>query len=306
VWSAVWHGAQETEDRRSAVTAAEAGEYRLAFGALAIGLVLTTAFGASLGMPAGIGLFYIVFYLVINTAIAKVRAEAGAPTHGFHFAGPDHVLLTFTGTRNMTARELSSFALFFGFNRAYTGVPMPHQLEGMKIGEVLGVNRRQMTTAMGLATVLGCYAAVWALLHLCFREGVEQMGEPARRLSPGGWVLIGSWLQQPYTPNWSGLIGIVFGFGFASLLMFMRTRFVWWQFHPIAYAIAADWTTGLIWLPLLIGWGIKGLIMRYQGPKTYRRGLPLALGVVLGEFAVGGLWSLLAMLTRKPQYAFWT
>jgi len=257
-------------------------------------------------MPMGIGLFYIVFYLVINTAIAKVRAEAGAPTHGFHFAGPDHVLFTFTGTKNMAPRELSSFGLFFGFNRAYTGVPMPHQLEGMKIGEVLSVSRQRITLAMGLATVLGCYAGVWALLHLCYREGVEQMGEPVRRLSPGGWVLVDSWLQQPYTPNWAGLAGIVFGFGFASFLMFMRTRFVWWQFHPIAYAIAADWTTGLIWLPLLIGWGIKTLIMRYQGPKTYRRGLPMALGVILGEFAVGGFWSVLAMLTRKPQYAFWT
>ena len=113
-------------------------------------------------------------------------------------------------------------------------------------------------------------------------------------------------MNAPTGPNWVGLGGIIFGFGFASFLMAMRVRFIWWQFHPIGYAIAADWTTGLIWMPLLIGWLVKTLTMHYLGPKAYRSGLPMALGLVLGEFAVGGFWSLLAMFTRKPQYHFWT
>ncbi len=206
----------------------------------------------------------------------------------------------------MSVGELAGLGLFFGFNRAYTGVPMPHQLEGMKIGEMLGVKRQHTTAAAALATVIGCYAAVWALLHLCFREGVEQMTEPVRWLAPQGWQLVDLWMRDPQGPNWVGLGGIVFGFLFASFLMTMRFRFVWWQFHPIGYAIAADWTTGLIWLPLLIGWAGKSLVMRYFGPRKYREGLPLALGLILGEFALGGFWSLLAMATRKPQYHFWT
>lgn len=307
VWQAIWHGPQqERGDPRTAITAAEVLEYRLALGVIVGGLVLTTAFAASLGMPPLIGLAYMLLYLVVCSAVAKVRAEAGAPTHGFHFAGPDHVLLTVLSPSHMSTRQMAAWGLMFGFNRAYTGIPMPHQLEGMKIGEVLGAPRQRVTSAIGLATVLGCFAGVWALLHLCFREGVEQMGHPVHDLSPGGWQLVNSWLNNPPGPNWPGLGGIVAGFLFSYFLMQMRYRFVWWQFHPIAYAIAADWTTGLIWLPLLLGWAAKTLTMRYLGPKAYRRGLPLALGLMLGEFAVGGGWSLLAMLTRKPQYAFWT
>lgn len=307
VWRAIWHGVGSAgNEANTAIEPAEVTEYRLALGLIAAGLALTTLFGVSLGMPAPVGFSYMVLYLVVNTAIAKIRAEAGAPTHGFHFAGPDHVLLTVLGPNRMKAREMAAWGLFFGFNRAYTGVPMPHQLEGMKIGEMLGAKRQRITTAAALATTVGCYAAVWALLHLCFREGVEQMGEPVRRLAPQGWQLVNMWLNDPPGPNWTGLGGIVVGFLFASFLMAMRFRFVWWQFHPIGYAIAADWTTGLIWLPLLIGWAAKTLVMRYLGPKTYRQGLPLALGLILGEFAVGGFWSLLAILTRKPQYHFWT
>jgi hypothetical protein len=59
-------------------------------------------------------------------------------------------------------------------------------------------------------------------------------------------------------------------------------------------------------MPLMFGWLAKVAVMRYLGPKAYRQALPIALGLMLGEFAVGGFWSVFAVLTRKPQYFFWT
>ncbi|NCO34150.1 MAG: hypothetical protein GW893_09855 [Armatimonadetes bacterium] len=306
VWDAVWRGSSGVRDTRITISPPEVTEYRLALATLVVGFGLATWFGVTLHLPAHIAFCYILLYLVINMAIAKVRAEAGAPTHGFHFAGPDHILLTMVGTNRMDTRQMAGWGLFFGFNRAYTGVPMPHQLEGMRIGEALGVNRQRLTAAIALATVIGCYAGVWALLHLCFREGVDRMKEPVKYLSQQGWGMVNEWMNQPSGPNWSGLGGILFGFGFATLLMQMRYRFIWWPFHPIGYAIAADWTTGLIWLPLLLGWLGKAFVLRYFGHNVYRNGIPLALGLILGEFTVGGFWSVLAMITREPQYFFWT
>jgi hypothetical protein len=305
VWQAIWQGAVRTGDRRTEINPAEVTEYRIAAVTIGAGLFFTTFFATTLGMPTSIGFIYMVLYLVINTAIAKIRAEAGAPTHGFHFAGPDHIMMTVRGPNAMSDKEMTAWGLFFGFNRGYTGVPMPHQLEGMKIGEMFNINRQRMSSALATATMLGAFAGVWALLHLCFREGVEQMGEPVGRLSGQGWSLVNSFLNNPRGANWKGLIGILVGFGFSTFLMSMRYRFVWWQFHPIGYAIAADWTTGVIWMPLFIGWLIKVMVMRYAGPKAYRRGISFWLGVILGEFALGAFWSILAMITRKPQYFFW-
>jgi hypothetical protein len=267
---------------------------------------VSTVCATSLGLPGFVAFVYILLYLVICTAIAKIRAEAGAPTHGFHFAGPDHILLTVLSPSGMSTKQQSAFGLMWGFNRAYTGVPAPHQLEGMKIGEIVGAEPRRVTAALGLATALGCYAGIWALLHLCFREGVEQMGHPVKELSPQGWQMITGWANGTQGANYVGLGGIVAGFLFSWFLMAMRFKFLWWQFHPIGYAIAADWTCGLIWVPLLIGWGAKTLLMRYLGPKATREAVPLFLGMILGEFMVGGFWSLLAMFTRKPQFFFWT
>ena len=290
---------------RQGFSPAEAAEYRTALITLGAGLVLTTWFAHTLGMPALTGLAYILLYLIINTAITRIRAEAGAPTHGYHFAGPDHVLLTMLAPAKMQVREMSAWALMFGFNRGYTGVPMPHQLEGMKMGEMVGAERQRMTVAQALAIVIGSYAAVWALLHLCYAEGVEQMRQPVKYLSRQGWRIVDVWLRRPIDANWPGLVAIGVGFAFSSLLMILRFRFVWWPFHPIGYAIAPDWTTGVIWMPLFLGWLAKAVTMRYFGPKIYRAGLPLALGLMLGDFTLGGFWSLLAMFTRRPQYHFW-
>ena len=54
-------------------------EYRLALGVVVGGLVLTTAFAAALGMPAGTGLIYMLLYLVINAAINPLTALLRVP-----------------------------------------------------------------------------------------------------------------------------------------------------------------------------------------------------------------------------------
>jgi len=306
VWQAIWSDRHtQGPTGQAPIGRAEATEYRIALGAIVAGLVLTTWFASNLGMPVVTGLVYFVLFLVINTAITKIRAEAGVPTHGFHFAGPDHILLTMIGPNQMSPRQMSAWALLFGFNRAYTGVPMPHQLEGMKMGELVGAQRQRLTAAQALATVVGCLAAVWALLHFCYRDGVEQMQQPVSELSGQGWTMMNSWLVNPIGPNWLGLGAIAFGFLFAAGLMWMRYHFIWWPFHPIGYAIAPDWTVGLIWMPLMIGWTAKSLVMRYGGPNIYHQGVPLALGLILGEFTVGGFWALLATITHQAQYTFW-
>ncbi|MGC9319314.1 MAG: DUF6785 family protein, partial [Armatimonadota bacterium] len=174
VWRAVVTGRPPGDGRR-AMTPAEVTEYRAAFLTLGAGLFLTAWFGSTLGMPAWIAAAYLALYLVITTAITKIRAEAGAPSHGFHFAGPDHILLAALGTERIGPREFPAWGLFFGFNRGYTGVPQPHQLEGMKMGEMLQMDDQRLDAGMALATILGSIAGVWALLHLCFREGVELM-----------------------------------------------------------------------------------------------------------------------------------
>jgi hypothetical protein len=61
-----------------------------------------------------------------------------------------------------------------------------------------------------------------------------------------------------------------------------------------------------LWLPIFVSWLAKVLILRYGGLRGYRRALPFFLGLILGEFFVGFLRSLLDLafgLRFPPSWA---
>ena len=61
----------------------------------------------------------------------------------------------------------------------------------------------------------------------------------------------------------------------------------------------------ILWMPMLIAWVIKVLVLRYGGLPFYRRVLPLFYGIILGECVAGSLWTLLSMFSGLPMYGFW-
>jgi hypothetical protein len=73
---------------------------------------------------------------------------------------------------------------------------------------------------------------------------------------------------------------------------------------PVGYAIRS-WSMNCLWLPILIAWGIKLIVMRYAGPKTFHKVIPIALGLILGEFIIGSLWCILGIVLQQSSYSFW-
>ena len=85
------------------------------------------------------------------------------------------------------------------------------------------------------------------------------------------------------------------GAAIALLLGVMRLRFWWWPFHPIGYMAAMSWSLYWYWLPFLIGWACKTLVLRYGGLRLYRSTIPLAIGFIVGEFLSRGTWAAIAL-----------
>jgi hypothetical protein len=113
------------------------------------------------------------------------------------------------------------------------------------------------------------------------------------------------WLFYPSAPDLMGLGFFGFGAVFTILLMAIRSRFIWFPFHPLGYALAPGWTMNLIWFPLFISWAAKLFILRYGGLKTLRQFTPFFLGLILGDFIVGGSWTLVKIFLNIPTYSFW-
>ena len=89
---------------------------------------------------------------------------------------------------------------------------------------------------------------------------------------------------------------MVAGLAVVIVLTALRARWVWSPLHPIGYAAANTDIMAWIWLPVLIGWLCKSVILKYGGIGLYRQALPFFIGLVLGDYAISGLWSLVFML----------
>jgi hypothetical protein len=98
---------------------------------------------------------------------------------------------------------------------------------------------------------------------------------------------------------------IAVGFFLTLALNAIRMRAGWFPFHPVGYAVSGSWSLSLLWLPLLIAWIVKSLLLRYGGLKAYRQALPFFLGIILGECVIGSLWMLIGIVFNIPTYAFW-
>jgi len=256
------------------------------------------------GFSLGLAVLFFALYYMLMTTITKIRAELGPPVHDLHFGGPDRIIATWFGSANLAKGDLIGLSFFFGFNRAYRGIPMPHQLEAFRLADRLQANRWRMAWALFLAAPVGVLSACWAILHLGYHYGLVTMTE-CRRFGGQGWDRLTGWLTQPWEPNTVATLAMLIGLAFASVLLWLRLRFVGFPFHPIGFAISANWAMNCVWLPLCLSWLAKVLIMRYTGARGYRAAIPFALGLILGEFVVGSLWALIGVALDIPTYGFW-
>lgn len=95
------------------------------------------------------------------------------------------------------------------------------------------------------------------------------------------------------------------GFIFTILLMVLRMRFFWWPLHPAGYIVSTGWAMNCVWFPIFLSSITKWVIIRYGGIKSYRKAVPFFGGLILGEYVIGSLWSIIGMLFQTRTYAFW-
>jgi hypothetical protein len=296
VWRLIQGRPSELDDRNEPL------RYRSAALGIVAGMVILVAFSVAIGMPWWIGLIFFLIYLALALAITRMRAELGTPIHDLHFTGPDWVLSEIGGTHSFSPQTLTAFSVFFWFNRAYRGQAMPHQLEGFKLADVTRTSQRQWFGALMLAAVFGSLAGFWAMLHLNYHYGATAK---AGTFGPEAYDRLDSWILSPHQPSFPAFLAVVIGFSIALFLQVMRTRFPWWPFHPLAFAVTSSWEINLVWMPLFIAWVLKVVILRYGGRQGFSKSVPFFMGLIMGQFVVGSLWNVWGVAMDLPTYQFW-
>ncbi len=293
--------------RRNEDNEKEPMSYRMALIGIVIGLCVIVIFCTQMGMSVWMALAYFLIYFALGVTISRIRAELGPPVHDLYGVGPDYVITRITGTRVLGERNLTALALLYWLNReSYRSFPMAHQMESMKLAEGGGLNPRRLVPAIMIAGLVGGLSCFWAVLQFGYDLGSDvRFGGPARWFALEGFNRLGWLLSYPQSTDFRGLGFTAFGFVMSTALLIMRTRFFWFPLHPIGYAISYWWAMNLLWFPILISFVAKTIILKYGGLNQYRRTIPLFLGFILGEYMVGGFWSILGIILDRQMYAFW-
>ncbi len=277
--------------------------YRGAFIGVCVGFVALVWFSAIGGMSVTLAIAFFAIYFALAVAITRMRVQFGSLVHDLHFTGPDTTITTTLGTRAFGPRDLTMMSLYFWFNRAYRSHPMPHQFEGFKMVERTEDSPRRFFWAMVLAAVAATLTAFWAMAHLMYSYGARAKSRSG--FGAEAFNRLASWMSAPTGPNWGATAAVGVGLATGLLLETMRMRFVNWPFHPLGFAISGSWEMNLVWLPIMIGWALKLLIIRYGGYRTFTAAVPLFLGLILGQFVVGSILNIVSISLGIPSYMFW-
>jgi hypothetical protein len=262
------------------------------------------AFCVRAGMSLWLPPVYFGFFFLLSIGITRIRAELGPPAHELNWVNPEAVMVAIFGTTALGTQNLTALSYMFWFNRGYRSHPMPHQLEGMKIGRETRMEPRRLLAAMLIACVVGVFAAFWALLAVFCKNGQATANIHAYTTGIGSEAFnrLSDWTKNPRPTDAVALSWMGLGFGFTVFLMAMKSRFIWWPFHPAGYALANSYALEYWWMTLLIGWLIKTIIVRYGGIKGYRRALPFFLGLILGDYVAASMWSIVGWALGMSVY----
>jgi len=273
--------------------------YRMALAGIVFGFGALIAFAFFMGITPWVAIFFFGAYFILSISITRMRAELGPLVHELYYSNSDQVMAAMFGTRRISPSSLTAISMFWWMSRSQNSHVMPHQLEGFKLAERTGIDLRQLWIFMLIAAVLGVFICSWSVLDTGYRYGGDA------GFAYEAYTRLQAWLTNPRTTDIPASLFMLGGFLFSLFLLWMKRRFLWWQFHPIGYAVTqGDWAITFIWFPIFISWLLKSSILKYGGIKSHRSAIPIFLGLILGDFVVGAIWGIIGVITGIPVYHF--
>lgn len=282
--------------------------YRMAVFGFLIGFAMLVGFGIAGGMVWWMPLVLFGLYFIFSTTFSRIRAEAGLPWGYQPFMTPHGMMTDITGKGGYDLHSLTALQVFGWFDRDYRCNAMPHQLEAMQIAakseSPARMNPRHLYAVILWSTLIAILASWVSLLSIYYQFGASTGNVNNWRTGVGSdpWNQLSDWVKNPGKFEIGRVYGVVGGMLVTGFLMTMRTRFLWWPFHPVGYVIAETSTMYWLWCATFVGWLIKVLALRYGGIKGFRAGIPFFIGLILGDYVISCLWALLGLYLGIPTY----
>ncbi|MDO8684495.1 MAG: hypothetical protein Q7N50_13555 [Armatimonadota bacterium] len=290
-WERIW------TNQHKGLDANEMMSYRTAFIGSVICFTFIIVWLGLAGMNVLVAAFMMLcFIFLVVVVMSRCVAEVGLLMLQGVFR-PTDVWAVVATKASLGVANLVPLALLNGVFMRDPRTLMPVFMNGLKLSDGVKMPRRKLAVAIALAIPVAIIAAYTIHLWFVYRRGGIIMNSWFFHSNPT--LYIGeakSILAGPKDMDFRAPAFFTVGMLFTFFLYFMRTRFWWWPFHPLGYAIGATWPVMVYWVAFFTGWMFKSLIIRYGGIKGFRTFRPIFLGMILGEFASALLWATLSAI----------
>ena len=231
-----------------------------------------------------IGGLLIVF--MITVVLARIRSYAA---HILQVTGETY-FKPFWGPELPPAPEIPAGKLFIGTHVCRWGVgtdtygpyyvSLMGTMDGFKIASMAGIHPKAVFKLCMIGAILGTLIVIPLTFVIWHNYGFMEL--PVAK----EWDYF--WEGDSATYNTRRGILSVQGIGgiiWAGVLVFFRTRFLWFPLEPLGFSLGLD-----AWMPWsgtfvpLIVWAVKYAVLKIGGRKVYDEiGIPAAFGIIAGE-----------------------
>jgi hypothetical protein len=261
-----------------------------------------------IGMSLSVVLAFLALYCLVCIAMTRLRAELGPPVHDLWRMGPNLQIVGVAGPsamRKSNPIDLVMMAWFNFFTRVGRGHPMPHAMEGFRLGYRYVMNYKRLFAGMGLAALFGLVFGFGAILWTYFKYGAAGDIFMTDAFGWEIWNEANTWFTAPPPQRAHPMVAMGAGLTAALGLAALRMGLTWWPLHPAGMAMAGTWSMDRMWACVFIAWTAKAMLLKYGGAKAYRPAVPFFIGLTLGDFVVGSFWNLYGILMSVEVYRFW-
>lgn len=272
-------------------------DIRVSFWGAWLGMALLVWWYVYLGMRPGVATLLVCSFFMVMLVATRIICQGGLAYFTLT-AAPTDGLIAFFGAKFLGGAGgllagMSQKVLFVDLRESL----MPSLLHGRHLHQAKSP-MMLLFSGMLLTILASLTTSIVAMMALCYKFGIRELQlewatrtsisvfENVYRLvaldtSSGHWVYIFS------------LIGAIV----MLLLVICYHRFFWWPIHPIGYLTAYSSAMRILWLSFFIGWVCNALCMRYGGVHLFQRLQMFFIGLIIGDFLMGGGWALVGLFT---------
>lgn len=303
IWLARAHLVEVTKQSFFLTTARKARtewfDVRISFWGAVLCFAGLLYWAVSLGMaPINAILFFSAAFMIMIVA-SRIICQGGlayftltaAPMDGLLVMGGSKLFSGINGLLPAMAQK----ALFVDLRESL----MPSLIHGRKLshGKLPGL---LIFSGLFFTIVASLVASILAMMALYYRFGTRELQlEWASRTTLTVFENVHRLITAPVDAGgWISFFAIA-GALIMLVLVVCYHRFYWWPIHPLGYLTAYSSAMRILWVSFFIGWACNAICMRYGGVSLFKKVQFFFIGLIIGDFLMGGGWAIVGLFTES-------